>query len=123
MHILVIEDKLELSSALAAHLTKVGYKVTTAPDGKNGLDLALHTKPDLILLDILMPELNGLEVLKRLREDESEYGKKVPVILLTNKGDTSDILKGIKQQVTAYFIKAEVSLEVLTQTIKETLHQ
>jgi two-component system, OmpR family, response regulator ArlR len=122
MHILIVEDKLELSKALAAHLTKTGYKVTTAFDGKNGLDLALHTKPDLILLDILMPELNGLEVLKRLREDDA-YGKKVPVILLTNKGDANDILKGIKQQVTAYFIKAEVSLEVLTQTIKEALHQ
>ena len=82
--LLVVDDEKEIRNFLKRALEAHGYNVVLAPDGKQALTLYAEHKPDLIILDILMPELNGLEVLEILRK-----GSDVPVVMLTGKGDTT----------------------------------
>ncbi len=81
-----------------------GYKVLVAHDGKSGLDLAKENKPSLILLDVIMPEMDGFSVLKALKEDDSLKG--IPVILLTNLGQDGDVKRGLELGAIDYLIKA-----------------
>ncbi len=83
--ILIVEDDLDLLEVLRKKFTLEKFQVSQAPDGKIGLEEALRNHPDLILLDILMPVMDGMTMLGKLREDS--WGKEVPVILLTNLSD------------------------------------
>ncbi|MDP3964591.1 MAG: response regulator [bacterium] len=102
--ILLIEDEKMLSSMYSTKFTKEGYNLVAAYDGEEGLAKAKTEKPDLILLDIIMPKLDGFVVLKALKEDSSL--KDIPVILLTNLGQDEDIKKGKELGANDYFIKA-----------------
>lgn len=82
-HVLIIEDEAELRKLLARHLTSRGLSVLEAENGTTGLSTALDKQPDLVLLDLHMPEMSGYQVLKKLRS-ESAWGKTVPVIILTD---------------------------------------
>ncbi len=115
--ILVIEDEATLQKALNDVLAQEGYDVLNALDGMSGLDLALKENPDLILLDIILPKMDGFEVLKRLKEKES----KIPIIILTNLSDISDIQKALDLGATTYLVKADFHLDDVLKKVKETL--
>ena len=87
--ILIVEDDTELREALKNALTYEKFSVLTADNGETGLGVALNKHPDLILLDVIMPRMDGLETLKRLREDA--WGKKAPVIIMTVLDDLEKI--------------------------------
>ena len=115
--ILVIEDEATLQKALNDVLAQEGYDVLNALDGMSGLDIALKENPDLILLDIILPKMDGFEVLKRLKEKES----KIPIIILTNLSDISDIQKALDLGATTYLVKADFHLDDVLKKVKETL--
>ena len=117
--ILVIEDEVALLQVLVDKLTREGFAVTSARDGSMGLDLALREKPDVILLDLVMPEMTGLDVLKRLRS-EGEWGKEVPVIVLTNLSANERLMRELNEQkLTDFLVKGEVKLEEVVRKVKE----
>ena len=88
-HILIVEDEQDIREAMHEALTEAGFNVSTSSNGAIGLADAIEKKPDLILLDIVMPEMDGHEVLKKLREDP--WGKSVKVIMLTSMDSTKNI--------------------------------
>ena len=102
--VLLVEDEKMLADMYATKFTMDGYDTNTAYDGEAGFAKAKELLPDIILLDIIMPKIDGFGVLKMLREDEST--KKIPVILLTNLGQDEDIKKGKQLGAADYFIKA-----------------
>lgn len=101
MKILVVEDEVKVSEVLKRGLTEEGYDVTTAFDGESGLNLALNEKFELILLDINLPKLNGLELCKRLREKDEV----TPVLMLTALGMSDDIVTGLEAGADDYLPK------------------
>lgn len=118
--ILVTEDEKNLSDILTDKLHTEGYEVITAGDGEQGLKLALERKPDLVILDIVMPKMNGMQVLAKLREDE--WGKGVKVICLTNKQLDSEVADNLgKYSPMYYLLKAESSLEEIVEMVKNAL--
>ena len=119
--ILITEDEKSLRDALHHKLENNGFEVLEAKDGVEGLEKSLNQHPDLILLDLAMPKLNGLGMLRELRNDE--WGKTVPVIILTNiSSDSEKMNKEITElEPTYYFIKTNKSLEEIVEKIKEKL--
>ena len=101
--ILVVEDNQESREILEARLVANGYGVITAPDGEAGLHLAREQTPDLILLDILMPKMDGLEVCRRIKGDSSLPF--MPIILVTAKADSKDVIAGLKAGGDEYLAK------------------
>ena len=100
MRILIVEDEPDLSSALARALRDEGYAVDTADNGADGLFNAESTDYDAIILDVMMPQMDGWEVLKRLRKT-----KKTPVLLLTARDQTRDRVKGLDTGADDYVVK------------------
>ncbi|MFA5997557.1 MAG: response regulator [Candidatus Paceibacterota bacterium] len=117
--ILIVEDEEPLQLVLNDVLAVEGYNVLVAKDGLEGLAVATKEHPDLILLDILMPKMGGLEMLKKLREDE--WGKKVPVIVLTNLSDNEDVAKAMEGDVFEYFVKTDIKIDEVIKRIKEKI--
>jgi two-component system response regulator ArlR len=99
-HILVVEDELNLSRFIELELTHEGYEVTLSADGEDGLNKALDYDYDCILLDLMLPELNGLEVCRRLRKTKS-----TPIIMITAKGETYDKVIGLDYGADDYIVK------------------
>lgn len=101
----------------------IGQSITTltANDGEEGLEIALEKHPDLILLDILMPKMDGMIMLQKLRKDE--WGKKVPTIILTNVNpNSSSVINSVLQNEPAYYlVKSDVKLEGIVDKVKEVL--
>jgi DNA-binding response OmpR family regulator len=116
IHILVIEDEADLREAMMEALTEEGYKVSGADNGLTGLNTALAEHPDLILLDIMMPVMDGQEVFRRLRADE--WGKDAKVVMLTAMDDVNNIALAHEAKPLDYFIKAHHSLEDLVKQIR-----
>lgn len=117
--ILIVEDEAPILSALEDNLGAEGFQVLKASDGVDGLLMAIEKHPDLILLDIMMPRMDGLKMLEKLRADE--WGKKVPVIILTNYGDNDKIAEAITDDVSEYFIKSDIKMEEVVERIKAKL--
>lgn len=117
--ILIVEDETPLRSALQEKFTREGFSVLEARDGEEGLNTALEKHPDIILLDIIMPKMDGLTVLKKLQEDSS--GKDIPVILLTNLSDDQKVAEAIKEGVYEYLVKSDWKLADLVKEVKEKL--
>ncbi len=113
--ILLIEDDEKISRFVELELIHEGYKVTKAFDGRNGLELALNENFNLVLLDILLPELNGLEVLRRIRKTSN-----IPVILLTARDAIPDKVTGLDMGADDYITKP-FSIEELLARIRSTL--
>jgi two-component system alkaline phosphatase synthesis response regulator PhoP len=91
--IVVIEDEPDIREVLRYNLDREGFTVISAGDGEEGLDAVRRGKPDLVLLDLLLPKLDGLEVCRRLRSDEST--RDIPIIMVTAKGEEADIVVGL----------------------------
>lgn len=120
--ILIVEDEPVVGKVYAEELRDQGYQVITAVNGQEGLDTALSEKPDLILLDILMPIMDGLTMMGKLRETNL-YGKEVPIILLTNlsANEESIIESVVKNEPAYYLVKSDWDLSAVVEKIKERL--
>ena len=101
--IVVIEDDLAIQRVLSLALRVAGYEAETASSGDAGLDLVLRTSPNLVLLDLMLPGLDGLSVCRRLRTTEET--RSVPIIMLTAKGETEDIVRGLDAGANDYVTK------------------
>ena len=117
--ILVIEDEATLQKALNEVLSRDGYEVVSSLDGLRGLELVKEENPDLILLDIILPKMDGFEVLKRIKEDDKIA--QIPVIILTNLSDLSDIQKALDLGATTYLVKADFHIEDVLKKIEKVL--
>ncbi|MEK7160832.1 MAG: response regulator [Patescibacteria group bacterium] len=118
--ILVIEDDKFLKDLLIKQLEESGYAVVDAMDCEEGLKQAKDEKPDLILLDLVLPGRSGFEFLKEAKEDLSEI-KNIPVLILSNLGQEEDIRKGIDLGAEDFLIKAHMVPLEIVERIKETL--
>jgi len=117
--VLIVDDDAFLSGIYATKLELEGFAVAAARDGDEGLKAALKEIPDLILLDVLMPKLDGFEVLKRLKAEPAT--KNIPVIMLTNLGQKEDIEKGLEEGAVDYLIKAHFVPAEAVAKIKKVL--
>jgi len=119
--VLVIEDEQLTRQALVDELTNQGFEALEAPNGEDGLSLALREHPDLILLDIVMPKMDGITVMSKLREDS--WGKDVPIIMLTVLDSDDAILEKIVENKPAYYLikKNELHAEEIVGKVKEKL--
>jgi len=119
--ILFIEDESALQKTLGEVLRENGYEVISALDGEAGIKSAKTKKPDLILLDLILPKLSGFEVLKQLKKDEET--KNIPVIVLTNLEEVKDVEKAMELGATTYLVKANYSLKEVVDKIKAALEK
>lgn len=117
--ILVIENEPATRRVLVDKLTREKFFVLESNNGLDGLEIALKEHPDLIMLDLFIPKMNGLEVFKKLQEDA--LGKQVPVIILTNFNDDPHILEAIKDKNCEYLLKTDHNLASLIKKIKSKL--
>ncbi len=117
--ILLVEDDSALRQAVNDKLTREGFQVIEAKDGQEGLKIALKEKPDLILLDIIMPKMQGMEVLEKLRADE--WGKTAQVILMTNMSEDNKVATAMKLGVKDYLIKGDWKLGDVVDKVREKL--
>lgn len=101
--IILVEDEQDITNLVTHYLTKEGYTVKSSLDGIKGLQLVRHEKPDLVILDLMLPEMDGLEVCKRLRADPKT--STLPIIVLTAKGEESDKIVGLELGADDYVTK------------------
>jgi len=109
--VLIVEDDPTMLRGLKDNFEFKGYKVLTASDGEKGLEAALNAKPDLILLDIMLPKINGYEICRLIREQKLE----MPIIMLTAKGEESDIVLGLNLGADDYVTKPFSIKELLAR--------
>ena len=117
--ILFIEDEAALQEAFGEVLKQAGYKVVMALDGEIGLRLAKSEKPDLILLDLVLPKLHGFEVLKELKKEKET--EDIPVIVLTNLEKVEDVEKAIELGAKTYLVKTQYNLEEVIVKIRKII--
>ena len=117
--ILFIEDEPTLQKTLGRALGQEGYEVQSALDGQSGLALVKRIKPELILLDLILPKMDGFTVLKNLKEDPETQG--IPVIVLTNLESPQDIEKALVGGATTYLVKANYDLGDVVKKIKDII--
>lgn len=118
--ILVAEDEKQIADMISFKLTNAGHKVVRASDGEQVVGIASRELPDLILLDVMMPGLNGFEVLRRLKGDPSL--RAVPVIMVTAKGHERDVLSGLRGGAVDYVVKP-FSLKELSARVELALRR
>lgn len=118
--ILIVEDDLPLRKVLHDRLADDGFSVLEAADGEEGLNQATTHHPDMIILDIFMPKMDGISMLAKLRSTDA-WGKNIRVIVLTNSTDAQTIATVGGFGSTDFLIKSEWSLEALVARIRETL--
>lgn len=119
--ILIVDDEPVLADLLRAKLSQKGFNVIEAHDGEEGLSMALKEHPDFILLDVVMPKVDGLAMLKALREDD--WGSKAPVLILSNLNTTEAIKNSKLIGVSDYLVKIDYTLEELAEIVKKKLEE
>jgi DNA-binding response OmpR family regulator len=118
--VLIVEDDKVLVGMYKTLLENHGFTVLTAEDGETGLFKAVEQKPDLILLDIRMPKMDGLTMMENLRRNE--WGSTVPIIIFTNLDTNEDILvKVVKNMPTYYLVKSNTKPEMVLEKVQEVL--
>lgn len=117
--VLIIEDDKMLLNMYELKLKNAGIEVITAADGALGLEKAKNEKPDLILLDVILPKMDGFRVLKAIKEGEAI--KNTPVLMITNLGQEEDMRKGNALGANGYLIKANTPPQVLVEEINKSL--
>lgn len=115
--ILIIEDEKPITHALSRVLGTQNYSIFSAITGTDGLELAKETKPDLIVMDIILPGLNGVEVLEKLREDT--WGKDAKVIMLSNLTDLEKTARAKELGALEYIVKSDIPLVELAEKIQK----
>jgi two-component system alkaline phosphatase synthesis response regulator PhoP len=119
-HIFVVEDEEDILELLEYNLTREGYTVTTATDGEEALDKIPKTLPDLILLDLMLPGINGLDVCRKLKQESQTAS--IPIIMVTAKGEESDVVIGLELGADDYVAKP-FSIKVLIARIRTVLRR
>lgn len=117
--ILIIEDERSIAQAYGDHLTREGYGVIFAFDGFEGLVAAKKEMPDLILLDIVMPKMDGITMLRKLKEDPALDN--IPVIILTNLESKESAMEAFKMGSSNYLVKTNYTLDDITSKIKDVI--
>ena len=117
--ILIIEDEEELLSLLEKRLTQEGYEVAIAKDGKEGLAKIKEIKPNLILLDIVMPVVDGFELMEQTSKDEEM--KKIPIIIISNSGQPVEIDRALKLGAKDYLVKVEFTPQEVLEKVKKQI--
>ena len=117
--IAIIEDDQAISQMYRMKFEAEGFNVETASNGKLGLDLAENMRPDIILLDLMMPEMNGDEMLKRMRA--TDWGKDIKVIILTNMGEQEAPQSVKNQNVRRFIVKAEMTPRQVAEMVRTEL--
>jgi DNA-binding response OmpR family regulator len=117
--IAIIEDDQAISQMYRIKFEGEGYQVETAENGRIGLEVIQRIKPDIVLLDVMMPEMNGDEVLEKLRE--SNWGKNIKVIVLTNMGEQELSPKIRELGVSAVILKADMTPRQVAELVKKQL--
>jgi len=118
--ILLVEDEELMLVPLAEKLSNQGFKVIKAHDGEEGLAKALENHPDLVILDIIMPKMDGMTAMKKIREDE-DWGKDVPIIMLSNLSDPDKISDAANYNVFDFLVKTDWKLDDVVDFIKQKL--
>ncbi len=116
--ILIIEDEGPLLKILSRKFEEMDFKVFTATNGQSGLKNAKDSHPSIILLDLVMPIMDGIEMLKKLRD--SEWGKNIPVIVLTNLNTKKEIIKAIDKNID-YLVKADWKLNEIINKVEKKI--
>ncbi len=119
--ILIVDDEKILMDLLSTKIKREGFIVTEAHDGEEGLRLALAEHPDLILMDIIMPKMDGITVMKKLRLDP--WGKDVPVIILTNLNTAESVQDSVASGAYDYLVKIDYTLDDLVAIVKKRLDE
>lgn len=117
--ILIVEDEKTLLDVLVNKFNREGFSVSSAVNGKVGLNLALKEKPDLILLDIVMPVMDGMTMIEKLRQDK--WGASAPVIILTNLNDADKVTEGIQRGVYDFLVKSNWKINDVVKKVKDKL--
>ena len=117
--IAIIEDDPVIAQMYRMKFEADGFKVEVASDGQHGVDLVHEFAPDVVLLDIQMPHMNGAEALASIRSEE--WGKNIPVLILTNLGKEEAPAELQKLSVSSYIVKAELTPKQVVERVKETL--
>ncbi len=115
--ILIAEDETAMLDALAGKFKKSGFNVLKAADGERAFEIAMKKKPDLVMLDILMPKKDGITTMKDIRKDK-EWGADVPIVILTNLSDGESISEAAAHQVS-FLVKTEWQLDEIVKLVKE----
>lgn len=118
MKILIVEDDKFLSELISTKLTKEGYEVSIALDGETGLEKAKTEKPDIVLLDILLPGISGFEVLEQIKKSEDPAVKNIPVLILSNFGQESKVQQGLNLGAVDYLVKANFTTGEIVEKIR-----
>ncbi len=117
--ILIVEDEASMLRLLSDRFISEGFIVLEAKNGEEGLKSALENHPNLVLIDIIMPVLDGIAMLKKLRQDS--WGKNVPAIMLTNLSDSAKIAEVLESGAYDYLVKSDCKLEDIVKRVKEKL--
>ena len=117
--ILLIEDEEMLANMYEVKFKNEGFDIVKALDGSQGLEMAKSIQPDFILLDIIMPKLDGFSVLKSLKEEPAT--KDIPVMLLTNLGQDEDVERGKKLGAVGYLVKANITPAEVVAAVKKKI--
>ncbi len=116
--VLVVEDDVDLRNILVDGLSLSNYKIMQAGDGEQAVELIVDSLPDLILLDLLLPKLDGFKVLERLRQYPDKNVAQIKVVVLSNLWSDKDILRAQALKVDEYFVKANTNLEDVFNKVK-----
>ena len=119
--VLVVEDETFLVKIYSVKLKKEGFEVFIATDGESAVKMAFEVKPDIILLDLILPKMNGFEALEKMRTNPDL--KKTPVIVLSNLGQDEDVKRAEALGATDYLVKANFSIQEVIAKIRATLGQ
>jgi CheY-like chemotaxis protein len=117
--ILLAEDDRFLRKAADTALRRHGFSVVTATNGEEALEALRTMKPDLILLDLIMPKVQGFEVLRSVKENPATAH--IPVVVLSNLGQEGDVKRAMESGATAYFVKANLTLEDMVTQVESVL--
>lgn len=118
-HVLVVEDDEFLAAAYKTKLENAGFAVQLATNGRDALDFLKENQTDVILLDLIMPEMDGFEMLAKLKQNET--WKSIPVIVSTNLGQPEDIKRAREFGVTEFIEKSKVSLQSIVDILKKSV--
>lgn len=119
MKVLIVEDEEILAKVLKEKLEKANFDVKVSIDGEEALLDVKNWKPNAILLDLMLPKKNGLDVLKELKEDN--FLKNIPIIITSNLSDDDSIKKGIKLGADDYFVKSEHPINEIVEKVKSVM--
>lgn len=117
--ILLIEDDAFISQMYSTKFRQTEYEFLVAKDGKEGLEIAKQQQPNVILLDVILPEVDGFEILRQIKEDPALQG--IPVILLTNLGQEENVQKGKELGAVDYIIKAHFTPQEVVEKVNNLL--